>query len=150
MMRTLRFLLPFLLLCLVPASGRAAEPIALEGDYYFYTVSDGDGGHPTCRERWRFKPGGGLTIYSGQEVAAGRFRTEASGNDNWLVRETLTTNGLPDCYGSKSSNPEPGEERLFFYRARDDGIVLCTASGSDRSRILRIFGRLIRASDQPH
>ncbi|HRH20194.1 MAG TPA: hypothetical protein PLE81_06085 [Brevundimonas sp.] len=100
-------------------------PVALEGEYRFETMDRGAGGRPVCTEIWTFGSEGQMTVTSGQEVVTKRFRTEVDDDGRWMVSESLTTNGLPDCMGNVSDGVTPGERRTYLMRRNSGSIVVC-------------------------
>lgn len=107
-----------------PAFAQEARPLALEGLYLFNTDARQDG-RPVCSEAWSFGPDGAMTVESGQERVRKRWRTEADRDGNWLVTETLGTNGAPDCMGQRSDGVKPGENRTYLLPMNSGIILTC-------------------------
>ena len=106
------------------------QPITLSGEYYLYSEAQKDN-KPLYAERWQFNDDCTLTVYSGQEIVTGRFRTELKSGDHgpnkdhWLILEYVKTNGLPDCEGRVAQNAVPSEVRYIIWHAMNGGIELC-------------------------
>jgi hypothetical protein len=146
-----------LLTACVPTSAMAldAKTFTLSGDYNFNSSAKKNG-QPVCSERWRFNSDGTLVIHSGQEIVTNRFHIEtdhdailAMTSSEWIVTETLETNGQPDCMGHSVSRITPGERRIFVYPALDGNIVVCNPPRriDAEHRVFDIFGWLVRAPE---
>ena len=113
-------------------------PITLEGDYRFDTMDRGPDNRPVCTETWSFGADGQLTVTSGQEVVTKRFRTEVDADGRWMVSESLTANGLPDCMGQTSDAVTPGERRTYLMRRNSGSIVVCGPPGRMADGVLLV------------
>jgi hypothetical protein len=132
-----------------PALARQAEPIALDGLYLFMTNAMQDG-RPVCSEAWTFGPDGAMTVESGQERLRKRYRTEADRDGQWIVTETLETNGAADCMGHQSGAVTPGEHRTYVLPLNSGIILTCPAPAHmpDGTPVTSdCYGRLVPASD---
>lgn len=111
-----------------PASSAAQDPagFTLEGVYLFNTDARQDG-RPVCSEVWSFQPDGVMLVESGQERVRKRYRTETDRDGNWIVAETLETNGAPDCMGDRTPTVTPGERRTYLVPMNGGVILTCPA-----------------------
>lgn len=96
-----------------------ATHLAEVGSWRFETRERDSKGKPFCTEVWRFNADGTATIESGAERVTKRWRTAESDGDRWLYTTSLTTNGAPDCTGSKGDpatypREESGLVLMFF------------------------------------
>lgn len=132
----------------LPVSAFAGEPFDPTGVWLFRTDAVRDGA-PVCSELWDFQAGGVLRIESGQERVEKRWRVEReSGAGYWIVTETVSTNGLPDCMGESSPAPAPGERRTFVVPLNNGVAVTCPPPGRMPDGALVIgdcYGRLTPA-----
>ncbi len=127
------------------------EPIALRGDYDFYSAVQ-KSGEPECSERWHFNGDGTWIDYSGQQVVRESFRIENDGAIHKFFYTVIENNGLPDCQGLTTPIEIGREHRLDMYRASAGDIVLIQPSDVDRDvpQIIRPLGFLYPASDDGH
>jgi len=101
-----------------------ADPIALTGDYNFYSAEKVDD-RPICSERWHFGNDGILTVESGKQIVKKRFRFENDGKLHELILVGVESNGLPDCTGSTKAIL-PGETDLnLLYRTALGDVAVC-------------------------
>lgn len=111
-------------------------PVDLAGDWRFETMDRGADNEPLCREVWSFGADASLTVTSGQEVTTKRYRSEVDDDGRWLVMETLTSNGLPDCMGNRTEAVPSGERRTYMMRRNSGSIVVCGPPGRTADGIL--------------
>ncbi len=107
-----------------PVFAQDARPLRLEGLYLFQTNAQRDGA-PVCNEAWAFGADGTMLVESGEERVRKRYRTETDRDGQWLVSETLETNGAPDCMGQTTPTVTPGERRVYLLPMNDGTIQTC-------------------------
>ncbi|MGV8930099.1 MAG: hypothetical protein ACOH1E_10120 [Brevundimonas sp.] len=138
-----------LMIAAPPALARQAEPLVLDGLYLFMTDALQDG-QPVCSEAWTFGPDGEMSVESGQERVRKRYRTESDRDGQWIVTETLETNGAADCMGHESDAVTPGEHRTYVVPMNSGIILTCpppshTPDGAPY--ISNCYGRIVLASE---
>ncbi|UYV16243.1 hypothetical protein [Porphyrobacter sp. ULC335] len=102
-----------------------AAHLAEVGSWRFETRAKRSDGKAVCAEVWRFNADGTALIESGEERVTKRWRTEAADGDRWLYTTSLTTNGAPDCMGSRSEPADyPKDESGFVLMFFNSGIAL--------------------------
>lgn len=101
------------------------QDAGLTGDWAFTTRDNGPDGRPVCSETWTFGPDGAMIVESGQEVVQKRYRFETDSDGLWLISESVSTNGLPDCMGNRSGGVTPGERRTYLAPFNNGAIVVC-------------------------
>jgi hypothetical protein len=102
-----------------------AQDAALTGDWAFTTRDTGPDGQPVCSETWTFGPDGAMTVEGGQEIVQKRYLFENDADGLWLLAESVSTNGLPDCMGNRADGVPSGERRTYLVPFNDGAIVVC-------------------------
>lgn len=138
--------LSVLLLLALPAVALAQDSgFQPRGEYLFRTDAV-QNGQPVCTEVWTFGDDGKLAIESGAERVQKLFHIETDRDGTWIVSETLSTNGQPDCMGHATPTVTPGERRSHIVPLNNGTVVTCPPPGhtSDGIPITGdCYGRLI-------
>ena len=101
----------------------------LSGSWTFTTRDLRPEGQPVCTETWTFGADGAMTVESGQEIVQKRYRFETDADGLWLLAESLSTNGEPDCMGDRSDGVRPGERRTYLVAFNTGSVVVCDPPG---------------------
>lgn len=124
-----------------------AEPIALQGEYYFYAILEADDG-PVCAERRWFKDDGTEIEASGEEIVVKRFRVETANFGATLYENIVSTNGKPDCLADRNPTYATSEQHYGLYRAQDGGIVLTRPKALPGGMLVsELVGRYVQSQD---
>jgi hypothetical protein len=108
------------------AATAVVEPLHLDG-VYSLTTNDRDPVtfKPVCSETWHFADGNRLTVESGEEVVIETYRTEHDRDGHWLVTARVSTNGLADCMGERSTVVDASERRVLLLPFNSGELMIC-------------------------
>lgn len=107
-------------------AAESAERLVKFGSWRMSATTKGPDGKPECTEIWHFNADGTGRVESGEERIEKTWRTERNEGDTWLYTRSISSNGAPDCMGSRSdpaSFPREGLGVLLIFFNGGDAIL---------------------------
>ena len=135
-----------LLALALPAAALAQDTTFDPTGEWLFRTDAVQNGEALCTEIWTFSGGDRLAVESGAERVEKRYRVETDRDGTWIVAETLSTNGQPDCMGNVAAIVTPGERRTYVIPMNSGHVLTCpppahTADGTPF--ISECYGRII-------